>query len=77
MVLPHAERNFQIFLVGVRPDTAGLPTTDDFLRAAIFPAEINPECQIWDLVNGESGAVQHAATIEAETDLRFPPSPQR
>ena len=74
-VLPHAERGFQIFLVGMRPHPQGRPTNDDFLRAAVFPMEDNPDAQNWDLVNGESGLVRHAATVEAETHLQFFPAP--
>lgn len=77
-LLSHA-RGTQAYLVGVRPDTRGLPTTDDLLRATVTPLEANPDNQIWDLVNGTTGCSDGScgAVFEAETDLRLPPTKKR
>lgn len=51
---------------------APLNTNDHLLRATVAVEAANPDCQIWDLVNGSTGEVNGMFDALGEIVVRFP-----
>ena len=70
-VLPHHSQPFQLFSVGLRSELGETVSTDDMLTATVMDASDDPDCLIWDLVNGVSGEVRNSATFDAISELEL------
>lgn len=69
-IIPHKEQGFQFFAVGLSSNPGVPVSTNDLLRIIITEDTSNPECQIWDLLNGDSGPIPAEATFDAVTNVK-------